>query len=59
VPAAGAQRPAEFVCEEDVRQAVRRGTKITVGERTIITPAARDMGEQHKIFVQGSWPKFA
>jgi hypothetical protein len=58
-PAAGAQRPAEFVCEEDVRQAVRRGTKITVGERTIITPAARDMGEQHKIFVQGSWPKFA
>jgi acetaldehyde dehydrogenase (acetylating) len=56
--AAGAQRPADFVCEEDVRQAVRRGTKITIGERTIVTPAARDLGEQHKVFVQGSWPRF-
>jgi hypothetical protein len=35
-----------------VRQAVRHGKKITVGERTIVTPAARDLGQQHKIFIE-------
>jgi acetaldehyde dehydrogenase (acetylating) len=50
-----AERAADFVCEEDVRQAVRHARKITVGERTIVTPAARDLGEQHKIFVQAGW----
>ncbi len=49
--------PAEFVCEEDVRQAVRHGTKIMLGARTIVTPAARDMGEQHKVFVPSAFPK--
>ncbi len=49
--------PAEFVCEEDVRQAVRHGKKIMVGERTIVTPAARDMGEQHKVFVLAAFPR--
>ncbi len=38
------EKPAEFVCEDDVRQAVRQGRKIIVGERTIVTPAARDLG---------------
>jgi acetaldehyde dehydrogenase (acetylating) len=42
---------ATFVCEDDVRQAVKRGDKIVVGERTIITPAARDAGEAAKVFV--------
>jgi hypothetical protein len=51
------ERPAEFVCEDDVRQAVRQGRKIVIGERTIVTPAARDLGEQHRIFVQASWPR--
>jgi acetaldehyde dehydrogenase (acetylating) len=55
--AAPAEKPAEFVCEEDVRQAVRQGRKITIGERTIVTPAARDLGEQHRLFVQASWPR--
>jgi hypothetical protein len=56
--AAGAVGPAaEFVCEEDVRQAVRHGKKITLGERTIVTPAARDMGEEHKIFVLATFPR--
>jgi acetaldehyde dehydrogenase (acetylating) len=52
-----AETPVDFVCEEDVRQAAKHGKKITIGERTIVTPAARDLGEQHKIFVQGSWPR--
>jgi acetaldehyde dehydrogenase (acetylating) len=46
---------ADFVCEDDVRQAVRQGRKIVVGERTIVTPAARDLAEQHRVFVQQDW----
>jgi acetaldehyde dehydrogenase (acetylating) len=38
-PSAGAV--VEFVCEDDVRQAIRLGRKIVIGERTIVTPAAR------------------
>lgn len=45
----------DFVCEDDVRQAVRHGRKIVIGERTIVTPAARDLGEQHRVFVQADW----
>ena len=51
------EKPADFVCEDDVRQAVRTGRKIKVGERTIVTPAARDLAEQHKVFVQAEWPR--
>ena len=51
------EKPAEFVCEDDVRQAVRQGRKIIVGERTIVTPAARDMAEEHRVFVQAGWPR--
>ncbi|HXG56077.1 MAG TPA: aldehyde dehydrogenase family protein [Vicinamibacterales bacterium] len=50
-----ATQATDFVCEDDVRQAVRHGRKIVVGERTIVTPSARDLGEQHKVFVQGDW----
>ena len=46
-----------FVCEEDVRQAVKLGRKIVIGERTIITPSARDLATEHKIFVQQAWPR--
>jgi acetaldehyde dehydrogenase (acetylating) len=57
--AAEASNPSvvDFVCEEDVRQAVRLGRKITIGERTIVTPAARDMAEAHRIFVSSGWPR--
>jgi acetaldehyde dehydrogenase (acetylating) len=44
-------RPAEFVCEDDVRMALRAGRKILLGDRTIVTPAARDLGENQKVFV--------
>ena len=47
---------AEFVCEDDVRVALAAGTKLTIGEKTIITPSARDLGESNKVFVQASWP---
>jgi acetaldehyde dehydrogenase (acetylating) len=51
------QKAADFVCEDDVRQAVRQGRKIVIGDHTIITPAARDLAEEHRIFVQASWPR--
>jgi acetaldehyde dehydrogenase (acetylating) len=50
-PAESPEAPAEFVCEEDVRQAVKAKRKILLGERTIVTPSARDLGEQHHVFV--------
>jgi hypothetical protein len=46
----------EFVCEEDVKQAIRIGRKIVIGERTIVTPAARDLAQAHRIFVSAAWP---
>src|SRR3954468_5365069 len=49
--------PVDFVCEDDVRQALRQQRKIVIGERSIVTPAARDLGEQHRIFIQASWPR--
>ena len=49
-------KPLDFVCEDDVRQALRQGRKIVIGERTIVTPAARDFGEQHRLFVSADWP---
>ena len=35
---------AAFVSESDVRQAMREGKKIYIGSKTIVTPAARDLG---------------
>ena len=55
--AASIAKALDFVCEDDVRQAIRQGRKLVVGERTIITPAARDLGEQHRLFVAEEWPR--
>jgi len=52
-----ADNPAEFICEDDVRAAIRSGKKLLIGERTIITPAARDLGESEKVFQQAGWPR--
>lgn len=49
-PPAPAEPPVAFVCEDDVRQAVRDARSILVDERTIITPAARDLAARHKVF---------
>jgi len=55
--AAPAQAPApainitDFVCEEDVRAAMKQQRKIYVGPKTIITPSARDLAERNDILV--------
>ncbi len=49
--------PEQFVCEEDVRLAVKQGRKLLIGERTIVTPAARDAGEAARIFIYAGWPQ--
>ena len=58
-PAANQSGPAivDFVCEEDVRQAIKARRTILIGEKTIVTPAARDMAEAHKVFVRHEWPR--
>jgi len=56
-PTARVEDTAEFVCEEDVRAAIRSGRKILVGERTIVTPSARDLGESEHVFVEENWPR--
>ncbi len=48
--------PESFVCEDDVRLAVKEGRKLLIGERTIVTPSARDAGETAKIFLYAGWP---
>lgn len=41
----------DFVCEDDVRQAVRAGRRIRLAARAIVTPAARELGDTHDVFV--------
>ena len=43
--------PATFICEDDVRVAVRAGARILVGPRTIVTPSARDAAAAADVFV--------
>jgi acetaldehyde dehydrogenase (acetylating) len=56
-PPAGAPTapPLDFVCEDDVRAAIRAGRTLVVSERAIITPAARDLAEQHRVFTVAPW----
>jgi acetaldehyde dehydrogenase (acetylating) len=55
LPSEVSQTPLDFVCEEDVRRAIQAGRKLAISERAIITPAARDLGEQHRIFSDTLW----
>jgi acetaldehyde dehydrogenase (acetylating) len=55
--AAAAEKPAAFVCEDDVRAAMKAGRKVVIDEKTIVTPAARDLGDAQKLFVQAGWPR--
>ena len=52
----GADTPEAFICEDDVRAAMQSGRKLLIGERTIVTPAARDLGESARVFVNAGWP---
>ena len=47
--------PLSFVCEDDVRDALKAGRKLVLSERAIVTPAARDLGEQHQVFETPPW----
>jgi len=49
------EKPLDFVSEDDVKAALKAGKKLVVAERAIITPAARDLGEQHRIFTVAPW----
>jgi acetaldehyde dehydrogenase (acetylating) len=51
--------PLDFVCEEDVRAAVSTGRKLVLSERAIVTPAARELGEAHRIFEDAPWREFS
>jgi len=51
-PATNGAKAVDFVSEDDVRRAIQKGEKIYVTAKTIITPAARDMGEPAEIFAK-------
>ena len=44
--------PMEFVSEDDVRRALHEGRKLPVGTATVITPLARELGNESSIFLR-------
>ena len=50
---ANGNRTVDFVSEDDVKRAIQKGEKIYVNAKTIITPAARDIGEPAEVFAKG------
>ena len=42
----------DFVSEDDVKRAIQKGEKIYINSKTIITPAARDIGEPAEVFAK-------
>jgi len=46
------REPVDFVSETDVREAIGNGKKIYINERTILTPSARDLGNEKDIFAK-------
>ncbi len=42
----------DFVSEDDVRRAVASGQKIYISKKTILTPSARDLGEEKEVFAR-------
>ena len=51
-PNGGKPVPVDFVSEDDVRKAVDKGEKIYISAKTILTPSARDLGEEKEIFAR-------
>jgi acetaldehyde dehydrogenase (acetylating) len=51
-PAEKEIQPVPFVCEEDVRNAMRANGRIVVGKKTIITPSARELADDNDIFIR-------
>ena len=50
--ASNGRNPVDFVSEDDVRRAIQKGEKIYITPKTIITPAARDIGEPAEVFAK-------
>ena len=48
----GNKSAVDFVSEDDVRRAIQKGEKIYISSKTIITPAARDLGEPAEVFAK-------
>lgn len=44
--------PVDFVSETDVRDAIAKGKKIYITAKTILTPSARDLGEEKDVFAK-------
>jgi hypothetical protein len=51
-PEGNGRTATDFVSEDDVRRAIQKGEKIYINAKTIITPAARDIGEPAEIFAK-------
>ncbi|MEZ5401986.1 MAG: aldehyde dehydrogenase family protein [Bryobacteraceae bacterium] len=51
-PPAPAIVAVDFVCENDVRDAIRDNRKIYLRARAIVTPSARELGNAHDVLVQ-------
>jgi acetaldehyde dehydrogenase (acetylating) len=51
-PGSNGKTATDFVSEDDVRRAIQKGEKIYVNAKTIITPAARDIGEPAEVFAK-------
>ena len=51
-PSSNGAKAVDFVSEDDVRRALQKGEKIYINARTIITPAARDIGEPAEVFAK-------
>lgn len=47
-----APEPFDFVSESDVRDAISKGRKIYINGKTILTPSAKDLGEEKDIFAK-------
>jgi acetaldehyde dehydrogenase (acetylating) len=50
---ANGNKTVDFVSEDDVKRAIQKGEKIYINGKTIITPAARDIGEPAEVFAKG------
>jgi len=44
--------PLDFVSEDDVRRAINEGKKVYITAKTIVTPSARDLGDEKDIFAK-------
>lgn len=44
--------PVDFVSESDVRDALAKGLKIYITAKTILTPSAKDLGDEKEIFAR-------